>query len=70
MTTVEALLLIFFVLPIVGLSFYFVVAASRMAREEKEKERIRRQSEQAQRYDRRRRRVRYIAASARTGACR
>lgn len=70
MTMVKTLLLIFFVFPIAGLSLYFIAAASRMAREEAERERIRRQSAQAQRYDRRRRRARYIAASARTGACR
>ena len=70
MMMAKALLIIFFVLPIAGLSLYFIAAASRMAREEAERERIRRQSEQAQRYDRRRRRARYIAASARTGVCR
>lgn len=70
MKMIEILVLGGFGLPIVGLSLYFVAAARRMMREEAERERIRRQSAQAQRYDRRRRRARYIAASARTGACR
>lgn len=70
MKMIEILVLGGFGLPIAGLSLYFVAAARRMMREEAERERIRRQSAQAQRYDRRRRRARYIAASARTGACR
>lgn len=70
MKMIEILVLGGFGLPIAGLSLYFVAAARRMMREEAERERIRRQSAQAQRYDRRRRRARYIASSARTGACR
>lgn len=54
-----------FGLPIALLCMYFVTAAGRMAREEKEKERIMREAQQA-----RRRRVRYIASASRTGACR
>ena len=70
MKMVEILLLGGFGMPIVGLCIYFVYAARRMMREEAEREAIRRQSAQARRYDAKRRRVRYIAAGARTGVCR
>lgn len=70
MTTLEWAILLGFGLPIAGLSLYFVAAARRMMREEIERERVRHASAQAAGYDRRRRRARYIAASARTGACR
>ena len=70
MTMTEILVLGGFGLPIVGLSFYFVAAARRMMREEIERERVRQASAKAHRYDAKRRRARYIAASARTGACR
>lgn len=70
MTLTEILVLGGFGVPIVGLSLYFIAAARRMMREETERQRIRQASAKAQRYDARRRRARYIAASARTGACR
>lgn len=70
MTTIEILVLGGFGLPIIGLCLYFIRAASRMMREEIERERIRQASAKAQRYDVKRRRARYIAESARTGACR
>ena len=70
MTTIEILIIGGFGLPIAGLCVFFVYAARRMMREEAERETIRRASAQAQRYDAKRRRARYIAASARTGACR
>ena len=70
MTMTEILVLGGFGLPIVGLSFYFVAAARRMMRVEIERERARQASAKVQRYDAKRRRARYIAASARTGACR
>ena len=70
MTMTEILVLGGFGLPIVGLSFYFVAAARCMMREEIERERVRQASAKAKRYDVKRRRARYIAASARTGACR
>ena len=70
MKLTEILVLGGFGLPIVGLCIYFVYAARRMMREEAEREAIRRQSARARRYDARRRRVRYIAAGARTGVCR
>ncbi len=63
MTMIEILVLGGFGLPIAGLCMYFVAAAGRMAREEAERERIRREAETA-----RRRRARYIPASARAGA--
>ena len=67
---VKAAIAVIFGVPLLGLSLYFVEEASRMAREEAERERIRRKAEQAQRYDKRRRRVRYVAAASRTGVCR
>lgn len=67
---VKAAIAVIFGVPLLGLSLYFVEEASRMAREEAERERIRRKAEQAQRYDQRRRHVRYVAAKNRTGACR
>ena len=67
---VKAVILLVFGVPIVGLSAYFVAEASRMAREEAEREEIRRKAEEAKRYDGRRRHARYIAAKSRTGACR
>ena len=67
---VKAAILLVFGVPIVGLSLYFVAAASRMAREEAEREAIRQKAAEAQRYDQRRRRVRYVTAASRTGACR
>lgn len=67
---VKAAIAVIFGVPLLGLSVYFVEEASRMAREEAERERIRRKAEQAQRYDQRRRHVRYVAAKSRTGACR
>ena len=70
MTMTEIMALGGFGLPIVGLSFYFIVEARRMMREEMEREAVRRASAQAQRYDVKRRKARYIAARARTGACR
>lgn len=70
MKMIEVLVLGGFGLPIAGLSFYFVAAARCMMREEIERERVRQASAKAQRYDVKRRRARYIAASARTGACR
>ena len=70
MTMTEILVLGGFGLPIAGLCVFFVYAARRMMREEAEREAIRRASAQARRYEARRRRARYIAASARTGACR
>ena len=70
MTTIEILIIGGFGLPIAGLCAFFVYAARRMMREEAEREAVRRASAQAQRYDAKRRRARYIAASARTGACR
>lgn len=65
MTMIEILVLGGFGLPIAALSMFFVAAAGRMAREDKERERIRREAEQA-----RRRRARYIPAGARAGVCR
>ena len=65
MTMIEILVLGGFGLPIVLLSLFFVAAAGRMAREDEERERIRREAEQA-----RRRRARYIPAGARAGVCR
>ena len=70
MTMTEIMVLGGFGLPIAGLCVFFVYAARRMMREEAEREAIRRASAQARRYELRRRRARYIAASARTGACR
>ena len=70
MTMTEILVIGGFGLPIAGLCVFFVYAARRMMREEAEREAIRRASVQARRYEVRRRRARYIAASARTGACR
>ena len=70
MKAIEILVLGGFGLPIAGLCLYFVAAARRMMREEAEREAVRRATAQAMRYDKRRRRARYIAASARTGACR
>ena len=70
MKMIEILLLAGFGLPIVGLCTFFVVAARRMMREEAERGTVRRASAQAMRYEKRRRRVRYIAASARSGICR
>lgn len=70
MTMLEILVLGGFGLPIVGLSIFFVAAARRMMQEEAERESIRQASAKAQRYDVKRRRARYIAASARTGVCR
>lgn len=67
---VKVVLILVFGVPIVGLSAYFVAAASRMAREEAEREAIRQKAAEAQRYDQRRRHVRYVAAKSRTGACR
>lgn len=67
---IKILLLTIFMPPLLGASVYFVWAARRMMREEEEKARMRAGSAQARRYDVRRRRARYIAASARTGACR
>lgn len=65
MTMIEILVLGGFGLPIAALCMFFAAAAGRMAREEKERERIRREAEQA-----RRRRARYIPAGARAGVCR
>lgn len=70
MTMLKVAILGGFGVPIVGLSIFFVAAARRMMREEAERQRIQQASAKAQRYDARRRRARYIAASARTGACR
>ena len=67
---IKIVLILVFGVPIVGLSIYFIVAAERMAREEAEREAIRRRAAEAQRYDKRRRRVRYVAAASRTGVCR
>ena len=63
MTMIEILLLGGFGLPIAALCLFFVAAAGRMAREDKERERIRLEAQQA-----RRRRARYIPASAKAGA--
>ena len=65
MTMIEILVLGGFGLPIIMLCIYFVAAAGRMAREDEERKRIQREAEEA-----RRRRVRYIPAGARAGACR
>lgn len=70
MKMIEILVLGGFGLPIAGLCVYFVAAARRMMREEAERERIRQATAQAMRHDKKRRRVRYIASVARTGACR
>lgn len=70
MKPIEILVLGGFGLPIIGLCMFFVAAATRMMREEAERERMRQATANAARYDKRRRRARYIAASARTGACR
>lgn len=70
MTMTEILVLGGFGLPIVGISFYFIVAARRMMREEAERASIRQASAQARCHDVKRRKARCIAANARTGACR
>lgn len=70
LTMIKILLAVGFGGPMLILSSYFVYAARRMMREETEKARMRQGSAQAMRYDKRRRHARYIAASARTGACR
>lgn len=67
---VKVVLILVFGVPIAGLSIYFIAEAERMAREEAEREKIRRRAEEAKRYDQRRRRVRYVTAASRTGACR
>ena len=65
MKMIEILLLGGFGLPIILLCMYFVAAAGRMAREEKERERVRQEAQKA-----RRRRVRYISSAANAGVCR
>jgi len=70
LTMIKILLAVGFGGPILILSSYFMIEARRMMREETEKARMRQGSAQAMRYDKRRRRARYIAASTRTGACR
>ena len=62
---IEILVLGGFGLPIAALCLFFVAAAGRMAREDKERERIRLEAQQA-----RRRRARYIPAGAKAGICR
>ena len=70
MMMIEIVVLGGFGVPIIALCFMFVVQASRMMREEAEREEIRKAAAQAARHDGKRRRARYIAASARTGVCR
>lgn len=70
LTMIKILLAVGFGGPLLFLSSYFVYAARRMMREEAERTRVRQGSAQAMRYDKSRRRARYIAESARTGACR
>lgn len=70
MTMIEILILGGFGVPIAGLSFYFIIAARRMMREEAEREALRRQTARAMQTDRHIKRVKYIAAHGRTGACR